>query len=190
MSSERLLVYQRLNKIVPLEISSSALEKPQSIKVRLSNHATFTEINWDIKPQIKLSWKSLYSDICSSNAYNFIHLNHNSFLLKGNSGPYNLDDNSHKKFNTIDLEFFVSSIKNILHKDHWLQPPIDTGKVNILIHRAAELISNTKMIYMLNPKFNKPSKPFDNEWSHAYLEYYEYIIVTNNKVFIWNLIYE
>ena len=168
------MVYQRLNKIVPLEISSSALEKPQSIKVRLSNHATFTEINWDIKPQIKLSWKSLYSDICSSNAYNFIHLNHNC----------------HKKFNTIDLEFFVSSIKNILHKDHWLQPPIDTGKVNILIHRAAELISNTKMIYMLNPKFNKPSKPFDNEWSHAYLEYYEYIIVTNNKVFIWNLIYE
>ena len=77
-----------------------------------------------------------------------------------------------------------------MHKDHWLQPPIDTGKVNILIHRAAELISNTKMIYMLNPKFNKPSKPFDNEWSHAYLEYYEYIIVTNNKVFIWNLIYE
>ena len=105
MSSERLLVYQRLNKIVPLEISSSALENTQSIKVRLSNHATFTEINWDLKPHIKLSWKSLYLDICSSKAYNFIHLNHNSFLLKGNSGPYSLDGNSYKKFNVIDVMF-------------------------------------------------------------------------------------
>ena len=184
------MAYQRLNKVVQIQNPGSRLENTQSIKVRLSNHATFTELNWDFDNTENLNWKTLYSKIISNNEYQFIHLNHNSFPLNGNRGPYKVDFDCYKNFNSINLEFFSNSIKNILHKEHWLQPPIDTSKVDILFHRAEELIRGAKAIYMLDQKFHKPCKPYENEWSHAYLEYYEYILITNNKIFIWNLIYE
>ena len=137
-----------------------------------------------------ISWKNLFSEIISFNEYNFIHLNHNSFSLMGSHGPYSINNVNDKSYDLIDSEFFYSSLNSILEKDHWLQPPIDNSKVSILLHRAKDLSNSASDIYMLNSSFNKPTQPYDHEWSHAFIEYYEYFVITPNKVFVWSLVYE
>ena len=190
MKSGSLLVFLRLTKIIPLKIPRSNLDNIQSIKVRLSNHATFTSLQWDIKRDFDISWSNLFSEIISFNEYNFIHLNHNSFSLMGFHGPYNIKNVNHKRYDLIDSEFFYRSLNNILEKDHWLQPPIDNSKVSILLHRAKDLSKSASDIYMLNSSFHKPRQPYDHEWSHAFIEYYEYFVITQNRVFVWSLVYE
>ena len=130
----------RLTKIIPIKLLRLNLDNIQSIKVRLSNHATFTSLQWDIKGDQNISWKNLFSEITSFNEYNFIHLNHNSFSLIGSHGPYSIDNVNDKAYDLIDSEFFYSSLNSILEKEHWLQPPIDTSKVSILLHRAKDLV--------------------------------------------------
>ena len=190
MKSESLLAFVRLTKIIPLKISRHNLDNIQSIKVRLSNHATFASLQWDIKSNRNISWKNLFSEITSFNEYNFIHLNHNSFSLMGSHGPYSINNVNDKSYDLIDSEFFYSSLNSILEKDHWLQPPIDNSKVSILLHRAKDLSNSASDIYMLNSSFYKPTQPYDHEWSHAFIEYYEYFVITPNKVFVWSLVYE
>ena len=100
------MVFLRLTKIIPLKIPRSNLDNIQSIKVRLSNHATFASLQWDIKRHFDISWSNLFSEIISFNEYNFIHLNHNSFSLMGFHGPYNIKNVNHKRYDLIDSEFF------------------------------------------------------------------------------------
>lgn len=190
MKSGSSLVFQSLAKIIPLKAARSHLDNIQSIKVRLSNHATFASLQWDIIDKSNLDWSNLFSIITSYNEYNFIHLNHNSFSLDGFHGPYNINNANHKHFDLIDSEFFYSSLNGILAKDHWLQPPMDNSKVSILLHRANDLSKSSSQIYMLNSSFNKPTKPYDHEWSHTFIEYYEYFVITSTKVFVWSLVYE
>ena len=95
----------RLTKIIPIKLLRLNLDNIQSIKVRLSNHATFTSLQWDIKGDQNISWKNLFSEITSFNEYNFIHLNHtNPALIK--------DSNAHQQI--INAGFNIAQPKQVI----------------------------------------------------------------------------
>ena len=190
MKSESSSVFLRLAKIIPLSSLSARLNNFQTLKVRLSNHATFAALQCDVKDFPTSDWFNLFSSIKEKDLYNYIHLNHNSFPLNKCHGPYNFSNLNDNSFNLIDGEFFYKAIEDILKKEHWLQPPIDNSKVSILSHRAKDLSKRASVIYVLDKTMNIPIKPYDHEWSHAFIEFYEFFIVTSDQVFIWSLIYE
>ena len=131
MKSESSSVFLRLAKIIPLSSLSARLNNFQTLKVRLSNHATFAALQCDVKDFPTSDWFNLFSSIKEKDLYNYIHLNHNSFPLNECHGPYNFSNLNNNSFNLIDGEFFYKAIEDILKKDHWLQPPIDNSKVSI-----------------------------------------------------------
>ena len=182
--------YQRLAKILPLKNIKLEHDNVSKLKVRLSNHATFASLQIDINNIPILSWEEIFLTVSNIPEYHFIHLNHNSFPLKGSHGPYSVHNLKSNSFNMINKKFFMSSIIDILKKNHWLQPPVDNGKFKILKHRALDLSNAAISIYMLDKSLHIPKKPYDNEWSHAFIEFYEFFIVTADNIFIWTLIYE